>query len=75
MINDFKTQVPAGKNFGPYVFPASHHVTTMFLGGNKKKASSEEASAFVEGEAVDVDIRAVVYIPDQIVVGVTFPKV
>jgi len=50
-------------------------VTTCFVGGNKKKASSELVSSFKEGEAVEVDIRAVIYIPDEIIIGVTFPKI
>lgn len=47
----------------------------MFIGGNTKKANSAQASSFVENQDVDVDIRAVVYIPDQIIIGVTFPKI
>ena len=54
--------------------PADHHVTTMFLGGNKKKMGSAAFKRFNQGEMVNVTISAIVYIPDKIIVGIVFPK-
>ena len=68
MCSTFKSEYP-------WKFPASHHITTMFIGGNKKKLASDQFKFFEEDIPVSVDIRAVVYVPDSIVVGVAFPKI
>jgi len=46
----------------------------MFIGGNKKKLSEPAYINFQEGKPVDVDIRAVIYVPDKLVAGICFPK-
>jgi len=37
LIEDFKQMVKENTEFVPWSFPASHHVTTLFIGGNKNK--------------------------------------
>ena len=36
-IEELKTVMKTGEDAGVWVLPADHHVTTMFIGGNKKK--------------------------------------
>ena len=37
MINDFKNMIRQEQAMNPWKFPNSHHVTTLFIGGNQKK--------------------------------------
>jgi hypothetical protein len=46
----------------------------MFIGGNKEKLKSEHYLNFKEGQSVDVDVRAIVYIPGKLIAGICFPK-
>ena len=41
LIEDFKEIIRTGKPLGGWKLPNSHHVTTMFIGGNKQKLKSE----------------------------------
>lgn len=54
---------------GVWKLPNSHHVTSLFVGGNKAKLSQ----FFEEGKAVAVDVRAVIYVPKKLIAGVCFP--
>ncbi len=53
-------------------FPTSHHVTSMFFGGNENKVKLPQC--FEEGAKVTIDIRAVIYVPGGLVAGICFPK-
>lgn len=46
----------------------------MFIAGNKDKLNSQQYQNFEEGAAVDIEIRALVYVPNKLIVGVCFPK-
>lgn len=46
----------------------------MFIGGNKEKRSSDKYLNFKPGQPIDVEIRAVVYVPDKLICGVCFPN-
>ncbi len=41
LIQDFKDIIKTGKPLGGWKLPNSHHVTTMFIAGNKQKLKSE----------------------------------
>ena len=49
-------------------------MTSLFIGGNKQRMKQPQYEYHQEGKQVDVEIRAVVYIPDKIVVGICFPE-
>lgn len=66
--------VKKDKSMGGWKLPASHHVTSMFIGGNKAKLQDAKYLNFKEGQEIEVDIRAIIYIPDKLIVGVCFPK-
>eukprot|EP01017_Pseudomicrothorax_dubius_P027925 TRINITY_DN3273_c0_g3_i3.p1 TRINITY_DN3273_c0_g3~~TRINITY_DN3273_c0_g3_i3.p1 ORF type:complete len:577 (-),score=151.28 TRINITY_DN3273_c0_g3_i3:584-2314(-) len=51
-------------------FPNSHHITTLFLGGNPKKQKSEYYTKFRENLDMDICVNALVYVPDCIITGV-----
>lgn len=54
--------------------PAGHHVTQLFIGGNKAALKNEIYTNYDEGLPVDVIIRAVVYVPEKIMAAVVFPN-
>ena len=62
------------KEFVPWSFPASHHITTLFIGGNKNKMKLPQCEYFEEGKKVAIDIRAVIYVPGKLVAGICFPQ-
>lgn len=75
MINEFKAMVREGRaTSGEWKFPNSHHITTLFIGGNRGKLNTPQAQYHQEGKEVDVQIRAVVYVPDKLVAGICFPN-
>ena len=74
MINDFKSMCQQREAFSPWKFPASHHVTTLFIGGNKNKMKQPQAQFHQEGKEVAVEIRALIYVPDKLVAGICFPE-
>lgn len=53
--------------------PADHHVTSLYIGGNRQKLKSDEFGTFQEGEDVEVDVRAIIYVPDKLIAGICFP--
>ena len=55
-------------------FPNTHHATTLFIGGTKSKLKQKEYEFFQEGKAVEVTIRAIIYVPERLVAGICFPK-
>ena len=59
--------------YSPWKFPNSHHVTTLFIGGNRSKLQKPQAEFHQEGKAVQVEIRAVIYVPEKLVAGICFP--
>lgn len=73
LIDEFKHIASTQKGSGDWKLPNTHHVTTLFVGGNKAKMRHENYTTFVEGKPVDVEIRAVVYVPDKLVAGICFP--
>lgn len=54
--------------------PASHHVTQLFLGGNKRNLEHDIYKSYREGKKVQVMIKALVYVPGQLLTAVCFPK-
>lgn len=75
LIDDFKQIIQTRSPLGGWKLPADHHVTTYFIGGAKAKLLNPLFEFFEDGKQVDVDVRAVVYIPGKIVAGVCFPKI
>ena len=73
MINDFKFMCQRQQSNPPWKLPNSHHVTTLFIGGNKAKLQQPASQFHQEGKVVRVEIRALIYIPDKIVTGICFP--
>jgi len=59
---------------GDWKFPNSHHVTTLFIGGNKQKLKTPMYEHFQENKQVGVEIRAVIYVPGKLVAGICFPQ-
>lgn len=53
-------------------FPNSLHVTTLFLGGDRKKATTQNFKDFKEGVPHNIEIEAIVYVPQKIVCGICF---
>ena len=74
LIEDFKQMIREQKPFSPWSFPASYHITTMFIGGNKNKLKLPQCEYFEEAIKVTIDIRAVIYVPGKLVAGICFPK-
>jgi len=37
MLKDFKNMMLQQQAYSPWKFPNSHHVTTLFIGGNRSK--------------------------------------
>jgi hypothetical protein len=62
------------KSVGGWKLPNSHHVTALFIGGNKEKLKSEIYENWEDGQEIDVDVRALIYVPDKLIAGVCFPK-
>jgi len=73
-IEEFKSMVNNMKAADPWKFPNSHHVTTLFIGGNKKKMQSPIFEFHQEGKEVTVEVRAVIIIDKKIIVGICFPE-
>ena len=46
----------------------------MFIGGDKSKSGHKIYKYYQEDKSVDVEIRAVVYVPEKILTGICFPK-
>ena len=46
LIQDFKQIIQTKKAMGCWKLPNSHHVTTMFIGGNKQKLKSQQCEYF-----------------------------
>lgn len=74
LVDDFKLMVSTNQTPYNWKFPNTHHVTTLFIGGNKSKLKQPEYEFFQEGKSVEVTIRAVIYVPEQLVAGICFPK-
>jgi heat shock protein HspQ len=73
LIDEFKQMIRDQTTFSPWSFPASHHITTMFIGGNKNKLKLPQCEYFEENIVVTIDIRAVIYIPGKLVAAICFP--
>lgn len=61
------------KGSGDWKLPNSHHVTTLFVGGNKQKLKSPQYVNFIENLPVTIEIRAIIYVPGKLVAGICFP--
>ena len=59
--------------YNPWKFPNSYHCTTLFVGGNRQKMQKREMEFHQEGRDVQVEIRAIIYVPDKLVAGICFP--
>lgn len=69
-INQFK------KNEHPWKLPEDHHVTMLYLGRNpESKIETGVFKTFNENEQVNVTVKAIVYVQDEIIVGVTFQPI
>ena len=73
-IDELKHIVATMKPSGDWKLPNTHHVTTMFIGGNKSKLKEPGYVNFQEGAPVDIEIRAIVYVPDKLIAGICFPQ-
>ena len=73
MIQDFQHMSRTMRVVNDWKWPRTHHVTSLFIGGNKRKMTSDAFANFKPNVAVDVDVRAIIYVPDKIVAGVCFP--
>lgn len=61
------------KNFQKYYqYPKGFHITTLFIGGDKKKLQSEYFKSFKEGISLNIEIEAIVYVPEKIICGICF---
>lgn len=61
------------KNFQKcYQFPKILHVTTLYIGGDKKKLQTENFKLFKEGVIFNIEIEAIVYVPERIICGICF---
>jgi hypothetical protein len=74
LIDDFKWMAKNSSGMDQWKFPNSHHLTTLFIGGNKQKVKSTPFEAFKEGASCEIEIRAVVYVPGKLVAGIVFPQ-
>ena len=54
--------------------PNSYHVTQLFIGGNKNALRNDIYKNYKEGQKVDVEVRAVIYVPGKLLTAVVFPK-
>jgi len=63
-----------GDKTGSWKMPNSYHVTQLFIGGNKNALKSEIYKNYKSGEKVEVEVRAVIYVPGKILTAVVFPK-
>lgn len=52
MINDFKGMVRQQQAYAPWKLPNSHHVTTLFIGGNRTKLQKPQFEYHQEGKEV-----------------------
>ena len=73
LLTTFKKMMQQQQPYSPWKFPNSHHVTTLFIGGNRAKLQTPQAEFHQEGKQVDVKIRAVIYVPEKLVAGICFP--
>lgn len=73
-LNEFKRMLKTKRPEGPWKFPNSYHVTTLFIGGNKKKQNHAILQNHKEGHSVSVQVRALIYVPDKLVAGIVFPQ-
>ena len=64
MTETIRQVIKQKKQIDGWLLPRTHHLTTMY-----GKAHPD----FTPGTRVDIDIRAIVYIPDKIITGVCFP--
>ena len=72
-IEQFKFMLREKKSMDPWKWPNSHHVTTLFIGGNKSKLKSPIFEFHQEGKPVAVEIRAVIIVDHKLIVGLCFP--
>ena len=49
------------------------HITTCYIGGDRKKTESIYYKSFVEGLSIDIKISAIAYVPDNIITGICYP--
>ena len=63
-----------GGKFKGWDIKKNFHITTLYLGQDKSKQQDPIFKNFEEGKHVEVEIRALVYIPDKIMTAVCFPK-
>lgn len=49
-------------------------MTTLFIGGNKKKLESPIYQSFNEGDLIQVPARGIIFVPGKIMAAVCFPK-
>lgn len=79
VANDFqkdfiKLQKALNSEPANWKLPASHHVTQLFIGGNKAALNNEIYKSYEEGLPVDVLIKAVIYVPEKILAAICFPN-
>ena len=74
LINEFEQMVESTKANPPWKHPNSYHVTSLFIAGNKQKLRQPQFEFHQEGKAVPIEIRAIIYVPGQLVAGICFPE-
>ena len=74
MLADFDKMSTTFRGIGDWKLPNTHHVTSLYIGNQAKKMSSDAFVYFKPNLAIDVTIRALIYVPEKIVAGICFPK-
>ena len=74
MLADFDKMSTTFMGVGDWKLPNTHHVTSLWIGGQAKKMTSDAFVYFKPNASVDVTIRALIYVPDKIVAGLCFPR-
>ena len=54
--------------------PDSYHVRSLFIGGNEQKWRQSQFKFHQEVNMIPIQIRAVIYIPNKLMIGICFPQ-